>query len=101
MKLDFESGRIVEPATEEAINEFVEIEDFSILSIDEMTYIQCGRRDTPGDYSLEYQDGSLDSLHSAEDEHVTIDRVISAFVKYLRGDETWREGFQWEKMDLF
>ena len=29
MKLDFESGRVIEPATEEAIEELVELEDFS------------------------------------------------------------------------
>jgi hypothetical protein len=33
------------------------------------------------------------------DEPITLDRVLSAFLKYLRGDQSWRSDFRWEKME--
>jgi uncharacterized protein DUF262 len=31
---------------------------------------------------------------------ISLDQVLSAFIKYFRGDQTWRSDFTWEKMEL-
>lgn len=49
---------------------------------------------------MEYQDGSLDRHYQAVGGPVPLDRVLAAFLKYLRGDSSWRSDFQWEKMEL-
>src|SRR2546421_5245750 len=101
MRLDFESGRVIEVATEDDILAYLEGEEFAILSRDTDTYIQCAeQREPPYDFVLEYQDGSIDRHYQAINEPITLDRVISAFLKYLRGDESWWSDFRWEKMDL-
>jgi hypothetical protein len=93
--------RTIRSAAENDILACIEGEDFyGILSPtdDGMTYIQCVKYDEPK-YHLEYQDGSLDKHYRATDEQITLDRVVSAFRKYLRGDSSWRDDFHWEKMD--
>jgi hypothetical protein len=101
MDLELGSGRIIPSATEDDILCFVEGEDFVILSVEPNTYIQCAeQREPPYEYVLEYQAGSLDRHYQAADGPITLDRVISAFIKYLRGDQSWQTDFQWEKMDL-
>jgi hypothetical protein len=99
--LELGSGRVVPNATEDDILGLVEGEDFVILSIDSNTYIQCAEQQAPPyEYVLEYQAGSLDRHYLAADRPITLDRVISAFLKYLRGDESWQTDFEWEKMKL-
>lgn len=66
---------------------------------DQMTYIQCAKQDEQM-YHLEHQDGSLDKHYRAVDEQIPLDRVLSAFRKFLHGDASWRTDFRWEKMDL-
>ena len=101
MDLELESGRVIRGATEEDILSYVEGEDFAILSTDLNTYIQCAeQKEPPYEYILEYQDGSLAAHFWAVDELITLDRVLSAFIKYLRGDQSWRADFRWEKMEL-
>jgi hypothetical protein len=101
MDLELESGRIIRGATEDDIRTHVEGEDYAILSADSNTYIQCAeRRDAPNKYEIEYQDGSLHEHYRAADGPVTMDQIISSFVKYLNGDSSWRSDFQWERMDL-
>jgi hypothetical protein len=101
MDLELESGRIIHDVTEADIMRFVDGEDFAILSEDSGTYIQCAeQKEPPWEYILEYQDGSLDKHYQAKDASITLDRVLAAFAKYLRGDGSWRSNFQWEKMDL-
>jgi hypothetical protein len=96
-----ESGRIIADATEEDILASIDGEEFAILSIDPDTYIQCAEeKEPPYEYVLEYQDGSLDMHYQAGDRPVTLDRVTAAFIKYLRGDSSWRDDFRWEKMKL-
>jgi hypothetical protein len=80
-------------------------EDFAILS-DGDTFIQCARASvyTPDksrlDYLLEYQDGSENEHYRAIGEPITLARVLSAFLKYLRGDASFRTDFPWGKVDL-
>ncbi|WP_422928378.1 hypothetical protein [Singulisphaera sp. PoT] len=101
MDLDLESGRKIHQATEDDILAYVEGEDFAILSQDEDSYMQCAEQhEPPYEYLLEYQDRSIEQHYRATDEPISLDRVLSAFLKYKRGDESWREDFQWEKMDL-
>ena len=99
MKLELESGRIIPDVTEKDIREQVEREEFAILSIDSQTYVQCAEQSKePYQYVLEYQDGSIDEHFVAIDEPITLERVLSTFVKYLHRDESWRTDFIWEKM---
>lgn len=103
MDLEFESGRIIRKATEGDILAHLEGEEFAILSSssDSGTYLQCAeQQEPPFEYILEYQEGSLSRHYRAVDEPIPLDRVLSAFLKYLRGDASWRTDFQWEKVDL-
>ena len=101
MDLEFESGRIIHEPTEGDILAQLEGEEFAILSSDPDTYIQCAEQsEPPYQYVLEYQGGSLAEHYRAADGPIPLDRVVSAFLKYLRGDESWRADFRWERMDL-
>ena len=100
MNVQLESGKTIEGVTAESLSQ-IKGEAFAILSIDDDTYIQCAEQvDPPDEYVLEYQAGSVDEHYSAVDEPITLDRVVAAFSKYLRGDPTWQGDFAWEKMDL-
>jgi hypothetical protein len=46
VRLELESGQVVEDATEQDIRTLVEDEDFAILSSDPNTYVQCARTET-------------------------------------------------------
>jgi hypothetical protein len=96
------SDRTIHRVGESDILAWAESENcYGILSPieDQMTYIQCAKQEEQM-YHLEYQDGSPDKHYRAADEQITLDRVQSAFGKFLRGDASWRTDFRWEKMDL-
>ncbi len=100
MNLTLESGRVIHDPTESDIVVSIESEGFAILGGD-YTYIQYVKESGgDGRYTLEYQEESLDSHYRATDEPITLDRVRSAFIKYVRGDESWRSDFRWERMEL-
>lgn len=101
MKLRLESGKIIKWATEADILASIEGEEFAILEAESDTYMQCAQQDeSPFEYILEYQDGSLERHYEAVDGPITLDRVLGAFVKYLRGDDSWKQDFEWVRMDL-
>src|SRR5262245_47752464 len=101
MDLELESGRVIHEATEEEVRAFVEHEDFAVLTAEPNWYIQCAQGgEPPYEYLLEYQDGSLAEHYRAVDGPITAARVVAAFVKYLRGDASWKNDFRWEKLDL-
>src|SRR5262249_23572936 len=101
MDLELESGKVIHAVTEEDILGNVEGEDFAILSLDPTTYMQCAeQREPPYEYVLEYQEGVLEEHYHAVDGPITLERVLSAFLKYLRGDSSWRADFRWERMPL-
>jgi hypothetical protein len=99
--------RIIDPADESNLA-CIESEDFAVLSGGDFAYIQCARASANpvaeniplGNYLLEYQAGSEDRHFKAVDQPVTLERVMSAFRKYLHGDASFITDFQWEKMEL-
>jgi hypothetical protein len=100
MDLELASGRTVRGAEERDLA-CIEGEDFAIL-YDGRPFIQCAVSEgSPNRYILEYQDGSEDKHYLAVDEQITLDRVLSAFRKYLGRDPSWRTDFRWEKLDLY
>jgi hypothetical protein len=101
MDLELESGRVIRDASERDVLAHVEGEEFAILAEDADTYIQCAeQKEPPYEYVLEYQNGSLKDHYQAVDRPITLDRVLSAFIKYLRRDASWKSDFTWEKMEL-
>lgn len=101
MELALESGRVMTDPTEADLRSAMADEQFAILGTEPDTYIQCAAiGDQPGHYILEYQDGSLDRHYQAGDGPITMDRVLSAFTKYLRRDASWLDDFRWEPLDL-
>jgi hypothetical protein len=95
------SGGVLREPTENDIRSAIANEEFAILGTD-VSYIQCARPTIgpPDDYLLEYQAGSLDQHYLATDGPITLDRVVSAFVKFFRQDWSCLSDFRWEKMDL-
>jgi Peptidase family M50 len=95
------SGRVIREPTEKDILSSIAVEEFAILGTD-LSYIQCARATTAPlcDYLLEYQAGSLDQHYLATDGPITLERVVSAFVKFLRRDWSCLSDHRWEKMDL-
>lgn len=101
VELKLESGRVIANASEDDIPSSIEGEDFAILGNNPDTYLQCAeQKEPPYQYVLEYQDGSLDRHYQAVDGPITLDRVVAAFLKYLRRDSSWRSDFQWERLEL-
>lgn len=101
MKLELGSGRVIREATAEDIRASIAGQEFAILSTDPETYIQCTQPEaSPAGYALEYQDGSLDDHYRAAEGAMALDRVISAFTKFVHGDPSWRTDCRWEKMDV-
>ena len=101
MDLTLESGAVITDATERDIRDRIEGEEFAILAADEDTYLQCARQnDTPISYLLEFQQGDLANHYRAVDDAVPLDRVIATFIKYLRGDESWKSDFVWRRVEL-
>ncbi len=89
----------------EIIDEFnkfgEENDDFVVLSKNDMNYIQAA----PGDFEgeglvLEYQDGSLDRHYSASDTNISKELILSVFLAYLKGEDSWKDKFIWEKTIL-
>jgi len=101
MHLTVESGDVIRDATEEDIRGRIEGEEFAILAADEDTYLQCAEQsEAPYGYILEYQEGDLSRHYQATDDAVPLDRVIATFIKYLRGDESWKSDFEWQRIEL-
>jgi len=100
MELTLESGKVIREATENDIRSSIEREQYAILAADAETYMQCAQGEEPGEYVLEYQDGSLSEHCQATNGPISLERVISAFVKYLRKGASWQLDFKWEKMKL-
>jgi hypothetical protein len=101
MNLELASGRILEMVSEENLRASLDGEEYAILGPNPDTYIQCAQgKERPDDYVLEYQDGSIARHYHAVDGPISMERVRAAFVKYRRGDPSWRFDFEWEKMDL-
>ena len=100
MQLECESGLTVDSPIETDLSR-IEGEEFAILSKDDGTYIQCAEdTESPQEYVLEYQNGSLDEHYQAVDSRISLERVLDAFKKYLNNDDSWLNDFQWERMDL-
>jgi len=101
MELTLESGAVIRDATEQDLRGRIEGEEFAILAADEDTYLQCARQnDAPSEYVLEFQEGDLGHHYRAVDDAVAVDRVIATFIKYLRGDESWKSDFTWQRIEL-
>ena len=101
MDLTLESGAVIRDATEQDIRARIEGEEFAILAADDDTYLQCAKQnDAPSAYVLEFQEGDLGHHYRAVDDAVPLDRVITTFIKYLRGDESWQSDFEWQRMEL-
>ena len=101
MDLTLESGAVIRDVTEQDIRGRIEGEEFAILAADDDTYLQCAKQnDTPSEYVLEFQEGDLGHHYRAVDDAVPLDRVITTFIKYLRGDESWQSDFEWQRMEL-
>ncbi len=100
MKLQFDSGTVIDNPTESHLDQ-IPAEEFAILSSGESTYIQCIDSPEPDwEYVLEYQEGSVDAHFTAVDHPITLERVVTAFTKYLHGDPSWKHDFQWEKISV-
>ena len=101
MRLEFESGKIIPNATEADIRAHLKGEAFMVLTARPGTYLQCAEQnDDPWEYLLEYQEEDTEHHFHAVAEPIALEQVLSAFCRYLRGDETWKTDFQWEKMAL-
>ncbi len=100
MRLELESGKIIDQPTADDIKTMIPAEEFAILSQLDQRYIQFVCHKDIGLYILEYRDGSADSHFSTRTPVSSIDHVISAFQKYLVGDDTWKSDFEWTRDEL-
>jgi len=71
---------------------------YIILSQSEQVYMQaCGEDEGP--YVLEYRDGGGDQHYQCPHD-LTKDQAQVAFLKYLAGDTSWQNDFEWEKLEF-
>jgi hypothetical protein len=97
-----ESCGVIKSPKEKHIREELRSEGFDLAileSTDALTFIQCRLIEETGRYLLEYQDGSEDRHYQTESP-VSYSRAVSAFIWYLRGDESWLSEFAWERIEI-
>ena len=100
MDLELESGRIIHGVHEKDLPQLLVGEEYAVLSINPYTFIQCSACHVPPFvYTIEYQDGSLDSYYRATNQEISENDVAVIFQKYLRGDTSWLTNMEWEKVD--
>ena len=100
MRLEVESGQVIDDVAEADLRRLIEGEDFAILG-DALSYMQCAEESKePRTYLLEYQDGSLDRHFRAVEGPFSLERVVAAFASYMRGDPSWQQTFTWERIKL-
>ena len=102
VKLFLGDKRIIEDPTEKDIHNGMLLEEFIILEVDPLTFIQCAEdRTIPFDrnrdarYVLEYQSGSLSEHYEAAEGSLELERVFEVMCKYLRGDPSWHQDVNW------
>lgn len=110
MRLILGNGEVFDEPTAGEIDErlrslnWMDDDSFAILEQSDLTYLQTAREGDPDAavpaYVLEYQEGSLAAHYRAIDEAIPLERVIAVFQKYALADESWRNEFDWEKMNL-
>jgi hypothetical protein len=73
---------------------------YAVLAEAHHAYIQCAVREGPPyGYWLSYRDGPDGERLHAQDSAIGLDRVLSAFLKYRRGDPSWKSDFSWGILD--
>ncbi len=110
MRLTLENGTVIDNPTAAQIDAAVrslnwrEDNAFAILEQSEWTFMQTAQNDDPERqvpvFFLDYQEGSLKKHYHAVDEQIALDRVLTAFQKYGRGDASWRDDFEWERQEV-
>ena len=100
MKLTLADANQIDNPDDEAIARALrtidgEDNNFAILSVDDLTYIQTEGGPSRG-FVLEYQEGSMARHYRAQDQALSVDSIIEAFRAYASSDPTWKDRFQWE-----
>ena len=98
MRLEFENGTIIEEPDETAIADGLATLGsenlFAILSTDDMTYIQASGDQEKG-FVLEYHAGSNEEHYGCIQKSLPLERVVEAFQKFARGDDSYKQDFEW------
>jgi hypothetical protein len=90
-------ARLIASATDEDITTYV-VEGIIYASLAQAphTYIQCAvREELPFGFWLAYVDGTEGVRRHAMETPISLDQVAAAFLKYRRGDRSWRSDFSW------
>ncbi len=72
-----------------------ELHVLATLAHSELTYLQASGS-VPVGFALEHQEGSLDRHYRSRTPILSLGLVTDIFQKYARGDESWRDGAEWE-----
>jgi len=67
------------------------------LAHSELRYLQATGSASAG-FALAHQEGSLDRHYGSRTGSLPLGPVTELFVKYARGDESWRQGVEWERV---
>jgi hypothetical protein len=97
------SAQTVENPTDAEIGRLLpEEQEFAILSDgpDSLTFMQFAWGKAPGELLLEFQEGTLNTHFRAIGRDINIGRVVAAFQKYGRGDDSWKGEFRWEHVTV-
>jgi len=102
MKLECASFISSKNATEqEIINAFLDDtgrgEFITLYKDDQIYMLAFGEFDDL--YILHYREGDKDNHFKCINE-LNKSEVEKAFLKYLKGDDTWKTDYQWEKMEI-
>ena len=91
------SKNVTEEELIDAFEDDVGRGEFIILSQSGEVYIQAaGEGDDP--YVMEYREGDSDH-HFQCTRKLSKANVQSAFMKYLRGDDSWKTDFEWKQFE--
>jgi hypothetical protein len=84
---------------EELLNAFANDADrgeFIILSQSDQVYIQASG-ESDGPYVMEYREGDADH-HFQCTQDLSKETVQATFMKYLRGDNSWKTNVDWKQL---
>lgn len=117
MELETAEGLKIADVTDEELINVIQDDtrrgEFIILIRREQEFIQAGgfprfrrrffsRRqwlDEGDSIVMEYQEGGTDN-HFQCTQEISKAKVQTAFLKYLKGDPSWKNDFQWKKIDV-
>jgi hypothetical protein len=101
MQLTLDGERVITNPSDDEIAQALHAARFAVITAgpDSDNYMQFKHSRKRG-FDFEYQRDSLESHFYAVDSGLTLERIVTAFQKYCKGDDSWKTDFDWQLMQV-